>query len=217
MFKPERDEFDEVINNNLIVVMGFSDYKMTSKPLVIEDVNLKLEGLQVAIGTNRVDMADVIYELNEATGLSLKVTEEPEPPAVPSGLESTHTVDNAGNLVPIKPVHVEAPSNTNAPGGMPTGSSSKVSSSTTTTKSDQPLGVLALAKDTLTSLRERDFGQLTKNLVLIKSLDPRGLSAFHIACAELQFVNPAHDVEGLGELAGCTIAVMSKSCGCDAH
>ena len=43
---------------------------------------------------------------------------------------------------------------------------------------------------------------------LIASLDEHGRKEFQKACATLQFVDPSHDHEGLGELLGCTIQVM---------
>jgi PBSX family phage portal protein len=210
VFKPERDEFDEIINSKLLPEMGYADYRLESKPLVIEDVNLKIEGLQIALGTNRVDVEDVIYELNEATGLDLKVTAEP-PPAVPNGLESTHTVDNDGNIVPIKPVPVEVPpQNPNGPKTTTNPAPGKSTPSKAPAKKfdKQPAGIYALAKDTLIALRKRDFESLSKHMTLIKSLDPKGMAKFKQATAELQFVNADYDAEGLGDLATATIALM---------
>lgn len=202
VFKPERDEFDEIINSKLLPSMGFTEHKMVSKPLVIEDVNLKIEGLQIALGTNRVDVEDVIYELNEATGLSLKTVEPPPEPSVPNGLEGTHTVDNSGKIIPIKPVEIEAEGNS-TPTPAPKRKWEK-----------QPAGIHALAKDTLIALRKRDFESLGRNLSLIKSLDRRGMAVFKQATAELQFVNPDYDADGLGDLASATIALMHHA-NCD--
>ena len=79
VFKPERDEFDEIITLTLIRAMGYPEYKLISKPLVIEDAALKLDGLGVAISTNSADMEDVIYEINEAVGTNIKYEKPPEP------------------------------------------------------------------------------------------------------------------------------------------
>ena len=47
-----RDHFDEVI-----IALGFLDYRMRSKDLAIDDAAVELEGISVAISTNQVDMA----------------------------------------------------------------------------------------------------------------------------------------------------------------
>ena len=57
-------------------------------------------------------------------------------------------------------------------------------------------------------MAHHDFASLTKHIALISTLDPRGMDAFRKASASLQFVDPGHDHEGLGELIGCTLAVM---------
>ena len=46
VFKPERDEFDELISMRLVTAMGYDGYRLRSKPLVIEDATLKLQGLE---------------------------------------------------------------------------------------------------------------------------------------------------------------------------
>lgn len=203
VFKPERDEFDEIITNKLLPAMGFGDYKIKSNPITIQDSGSKLDGLQVAISTNSVDMEDVIYEINMATGLNLKVSENPPPTKEPQ-----MTVDADGNIVPMV-----------QPRGMPTGSTPEVNDETVkpaTAKvakfEQQPAGVYALAKDTMIALRKRDFPQVAKNMAFVQSLDATGVSRFRKALAELQFINPDHDAEGLGELMSCTVSAMHKNC-----
>lgn len=226
VFKPERDEFDEIINARLLPAMGYEDYKMESKPLVIEDVNLKIEGLQIALGTNRVDVEDAIYELNEATGLNLKTIEAPPDESA----LATHTVDAEGNIVPLTapPKIANPPPNasnraspSNAPppksptgpsdgGGNSAGTKAPAPSQKAHKRKmeRQPAGVYALAKEMMTSLRKRDFTSLSKDMALVQSLDASGLATFKKACAELQFINPSNDADGLGELAACTVALM---------
>jgi PBSX family phage portal protein len=76
VFRPERDEFDEVISVKLLPAMGFGDYRMQSKPLNIEDATLKLQGIEVAISTEQVDAAEVLDAINETVGTNLKVSTE---------------------------------------------------------------------------------------------------------------------------------------------
>ena len=199
VFKPERDEEDEVISMRLLSALGYSGYRMVSKPMTIEDVQLKLQGIEMAFGTGRVDFADILSEINEACGTSIKVAEDADATLPSPAL----TVDADGNVVPLRPAQQPTGHPPAAPGdnGTPVPSPGAVAKGET-------LGILALAKDTLTALRERDFASLTKHIALISTLDPRGMDAFRKASASLQFVDPGHDHEGLGELIGCTLAVM---------
>lgn len=215
VFKPERDEFDEIISMRLLPAMGFAEYEIQSKPLVIEDVNLKLEGIQIGLGTNRVDLEDAIYELNEATGLNLKISEEPV--NAPGQIGS---IDADGNFIPDPPksqhelaAEEEVRRQLKKPSPTTNGFGSTTSNSERGVQTTKSEGVIALAVDTLASLRKRDFVELNKNLKLIGGLNGRQMDELRKVAAELQFVNPHLDTEGLAELAGCTIQVMSKNCG----
>src|SRR5271166_3898185 len=77
VFKPERDEFDEIISMKLLPAMGYDGYRLRSKPLVIEDATLKLQGLEViqAMG-DQVEPSDLVQEVNKITGTNLKVSED---------------------------------------------------------------------------------------------------------------------------------------------
>jgi hypothetical protein len=72
VFKPEREEFDEMMTMVLLPAMGFAGYGMASKPLTIEDSTLKLQGAEIAIQTNVVNDAELLEELNKATGTNFK-------------------------------------------------------------------------------------------------------------------------------------------------
>lgn len=200
IFKPERDEFDEVITMKLLAAMGYTEYKLVSKPLTIEDTTLKLQGIEVAMSTNRVDPEDVIYEINEACGTNLKITEEEEvtPPA------GMMTVDAQGNIVPAA-----AQVNPESQDGTQLEDTGTPKAAPTPSQKSESVGVLALAQDTLIALRERDFASLSKNVQLIATLDRHGRGEFQKACASLQFVDPSHDHEGLGQLMACTAHAMT--------
>ena len=57
--------------------MGYDGYKLRSKPLVIEDATLKLQGLEViqAMG-DQVEPADLVEAINKITGTNLKVSDD---------------------------------------------------------------------------------------------------------------------------------------------
>ena len=77
VFKPERDEFDEIISMKLLTAMGYDGYKLRSKPLVIEDATLKLQGLEViqAMG-DQVEPSDLVKAVNDITGTTLQVSDD---------------------------------------------------------------------------------------------------------------------------------------------
>ena len=77
VFKPERDEFDTIMSMRLLPAMGYDGYRLKSKPLVIEDATLQLQGLEVisAMG-DQVEPADVVAEVNKITGTNLKVSDD---------------------------------------------------------------------------------------------------------------------------------------------
>lgn len=88
VFAPERSNFDEVMTMKVLPEMGYRGYTMVSKPLTIQDVTMKLQGLELALSTNQVDMADIIYEINEACGTSIKVADIPDVETLLSQLQA---------------------------------------------------------------------------------------------------------------------------------
>jgi PBSX family phage portal protein len=235
VFKPERDKFDEQITMRLITAMGYDGYKMRSKPLVIEDATLKLQGIEIAMGIQQVEPADVIEAVNEVVGTHLKVSADAPmlkdtlQPAMPPG--ATHTIDANGQVKPINPSPKDPalggarpPSAPGAkgqnPGKLPKpvtpallGSSAQGmqpgGGTTPIAKSDRPKTALDLAMRAMTAMRKRDFTDLAFNLSIIRSLDAEGQEAFNDAATQLAFVDTSFDPEGLADLACCTMAVMS--------
>ncbi|MEJ6846735.1 phage portal protein [Sinorhizobium fredii] len=203
VFKPERDEFDEVISMKLLAAMGYPDYRMVSKPLVIEDATLKLQGIEVALATNQVDLGDVIYEINEAAGTNIKISDKPRPLG-----GATHTIDNEGNIVPLP----TAPANQNAPPCEKPGAGKPQPKQPEQAQviKGEPRDALGLAVDMMLALRKRDMAALSRNLALFQALDSHGQEEVRKATASLQYLDPSTDLDGLGDLMGCTIAVMAQ-------
>lgn len=201
VFKPERDEFDAIFSIRILPAMGYSGYKLVSKPLTIEDVNLKMGAIRDFKDDPRVSDEDILSAINATTGLHFKlVPEEQRKPSEPS-----MTVDENGDIVDLpspREKEVDLTARDAAPIRQPARSQTK--------KSDTR-GVLALAKDTLDALRKRDFTEVAQNMVLVQSLDARGLAEFRKACASLQFVDPDLDSDGLADLAQCTLELLSRT------
>lgn len=234
VFKPEREEFDEIITMRLLPALGFPEYRMRSKPLVLEDATLKLQGIEVAMNIpDQVEPADIITAINEVTGLHMKISDAAmtladrkaqanQISALPPG--ATHTMDSQGNIAPINPMPLNPanPTKPQAPGkeGQAPGelkpkkppviASNNVQKpvGSPSKKSDNAHGV-QLAMNTMQALRKRDFVTLAKNMTVINSLDEVGRANFSEVLTGLAFIDPSYDPEGLAELSACTLAVMS--------
>ncbi len=209
VFKPERDEFDEIMTIKLLKALGYGEYKFVSNPLVIEDTNLKLKGIEMAKATGAVDLEDVLYEINEATGTNIKY-KEPEQPAF--------EFDDFGN--PIEP---------EAQGKKPAAANDEEGTSKTTVqrgKKTQPVGqgytgvskaagIAALRL--MTSLRKRDINGMNEFIRLTKNFDQTDAEDFDKALTFARFVNPHRDLDGLAELSAATVSVIGRdglACGC---
>lgn len=99
VFKPERDAFDEKITMTLVHGLGYYGYRMESKPTIIEDATLKLQGIELALTTGYIEMEDTVDEINEACGISLKYSSKPtltasEQAGVDNKSQATRNPDN---------------------------------------------------------------------------------------------------------------------------
>lgn len=73
VFVPEREEFDEVINNTIMRELN-DEYVFRSMPLTVNDVTTQLEALGLV--QDKLSDEGLVTAVNEATGLSLKVDED---------------------------------------------------------------------------------------------------------------------------------------------
>jgi len=73
VFVPEREEFDEVINNTLMRELN-DEYVFRSLPLTVNDVQTQLEALGLV--ADKLTPEGLVMAVNEATGMSLKVDED---------------------------------------------------------------------------------------------------------------------------------------------
>jgi PBSX family phage portal protein len=77
VFTPEREEFDEIINNTIMRELDpDGEYVYRSLPLTVNDVATQLEALMLV--KDKLSGEGLITAVNEATGMSLKFDEEAE-------------------------------------------------------------------------------------------------------------------------------------------
>jgi hypothetical protein len=84
VFVPEREEFDEIINNTIMRELN-DEYVYRSLPLTVNDVQTQLEALGLVM--DKLTSEGLIEAVNEATGMSLKVDEDADndPDPIPLG------------------------------------------------------------------------------------------------------------------------------------
>ena len=221
----------------LLPAMGYEEYKLKSKPLVIEDATLKLQGLEI-VQMQQVEPADLVDAVNKVTGTNMKVSEHAQDlktilnPPMPDS--TTHTMDAQGKIYPINPTPGQGqaangprPPQAPGPNGQQPGKLSvpKVQNplggsrppqakpasggGLSVQKADMPATGVELAHQMLLALRKRDFAALSKSMELFNSLDSDAQERVMGATIELQFLDPSLDPQGLAELSSCTLAVMA--------
>lgn len=108
VFRPERDEFDEVVSSTILPsILGSRDYIFRSKPISIVDAATKLSAVQMAISTNRVDPEQTLILLGEIAGVVFSFTDEETPttfvpPVVKEAVAQANAQQGGNNVVPIK-------------------------------------------------------------------------------------------------------------------
>lgn len=84
VFKPERDEFDAVINVTIMRELN-PEYEFRSLPLTVKDIASQLKAVELATTNFTMAGNDIIDTLNEVAGLSMKYTEGITPVVAPMG------------------------------------------------------------------------------------------------------------------------------------
>jgi len=82
VFRPERDEFDEIVSVKLLPAMGYEGYLMKSNGLKIEDATLQLQAMELAVTTGQVDADIILQAINNTVGLNLKISDTLPVPAI---------------------------------------------------------------------------------------------------------------------------------------
>jgi PBSX family phage portal protein len=107
VFKPERDEFDEMINKTIIKALGFKTLKFRSDPITLKDIATQLKGMQLV--KDQATRDSFLKEANTAMGTAMDLATLPQPDTVTA---------TAGGAVPAsgptmsQTPHEELPANT---------------------------------------------------------------------------------------------------------
>lgn len=71
VFKPERDDHDELINLCIMRDLGFDKVLYKSKPMSIKESKIELEGIKIARDAKAITKGEVVKGINKATNLDL--------------------------------------------------------------------------------------------------------------------------------------------------
>lgn len=199
VFKPERDEFDEIIN---VTIMRELDptgkYAFRSMPLSINDINNQLRALMLAMPM--AEDENIIETLNQLTNLNMK--------ADPEKIEANREIlQNAakgmgaqgpGGPIPKNPEQAELPQ-----GVVPR--SSTVHDVSVKAELD-PIEVVKLAADYAayaTGVRRMTQGQVKALNTVVKSMTPVQREVFDNIVATHVLKGYERDPKGMTELVGC--------------
>ena len=203
VFQPEREEFDEVINNTLMRELDESgEYRFRSMPLTVNDVAVQLE----AIGLVGADLTaeQRVTAVNEITGLSLKVDEEaedhPEPPGIP-GQPGNNLPVPGGPVAETTPTPGQPP----APGGPVASPASKAA------KMDA-FDMMALVNKWCASIltpKEVSNEEIKMIESVVRRMDPSTRSQFDAYAAMRLMGALEYDFEGGVELVGAAALIQA--------
>jgi PBSX family phage portal protein len=209
VFKPERDEFDKIIN---VTVMRELDpegeYVFRSKGLEVHDSELKMRAIEMASSKQVLSKGGFISAINEVANLDLEVAGEDD------DVGDELLTSNA----PPAPAFDAPPANAENGGEVGAEDATPVegASRKTVAKTD-PFALLDLAQqwmdvagvrgDKEVTPEERDT--LTK---AIENLTPGERVTFDSLIAARSLSAAHHDMDGAVELAGCAMDILGHDC-----
>ena len=200
VFQPERDEFDEIINNTVMRELDDSgEYQYRSLPLTVNDVAVQLE----AVGVVSADLTaeQRVMAVNEITGLSLKVDEDADDDPDAGG--GTAAVPNAVPAVGQPGATPGTPPTPGAPAASPVSNAEVVARMDT-------FDMMALVNKWCQSILEPE--EVTKIEIemiqaAVRRMDPKTRAQFDAYAAMRLMGALEYDFEGGVELVGAAALI----------
>ncbi len=204
VFGPERKAFDAIINNRIMKEVGGEEYTFRSLPMSVKNVDEMIRGILLAVQGQALSGEDLIDAVNEATGMNLKYTDQDLLGTAPNGPQPGTRVGSA--QVPNGPKGGLGVSDKSImPNILPT-----ISARSGSSKAEDD-DIADLAIKTTHALRGRNMDSLTKYLWQRASLPPEERHKFDATMGMYAFVDPSTDPEALGQIAGCTAALIAAN------
>ena len=212
VFKPERDEFDERMNNTIMKALDAKELKYKSLPLAVKDITQQLAGVEMV--KDDLPLEERVRAVGEIVDLELTPKDQDEQDADAAAIaaeaeaaaaeaeaaaagqqdeqQGEQQPDADGNVTPIKPQSQPVP--------LPTAKA-------------ESLDALAAFADTIVELirtkdgaRSAEFAGLAERL---KAMTQDDADTIRTMIAVRSFAYANLDIEGLAELSGCAITQMS--------
>ncbi len=223
VFAPERSEFDEIINLKLMPEIGGDEHEFRSMPLMVKDASNQLKAIEMAAKNNLLSGEELTDTLNEITNMNMKFSADEfegakQVKAMEMELQAQLAQDakNAAQGVEAPEEEEDKPKDQLTNGkdkGVPPGAKQTQQAAAPTRKSEE--GLLTLAEELYGVL---NGGAGVGNPTMFKrvmqevtALHPDDRNVLNTFLAMKTFTDPLADPEGLGELAGCALAVMAEN------
>lgn len=213
VFWPERQEFDELINNTVVKALGVKNHRFRSLPLTILNVDNQLKALGM-VQDKLVNGSEVVDALNEITGLGLVYEKQEAPAPAPPSVGKIGPLTGLPYTQPVPPRHQEAPEEPTEA----TEAQEEEGTPTPTQKDEKTLGPIELAGrwcDAMSlgygSTVIATTGVIDDEAVvgMVAALKGEDLRAFNNALADITMKEVMLDHQGLGELAGCASKLVN--------
>lgn len=193
VFKPERDQFDEVITLLLLRAMGGDEYVFRSKGMSITDVAVQYEAVQAAFVAQTITAAQYIEAVNELLSLDLEMKADAD----------MIVQQTAANAQELHDTTIETIKNPPATGA------GKVPSKSKKTKSESYVEILA--KEMHTLVTAGDYGVSYRQAVAqLGELQPDELRLFKMYMARMVLGEALASPKHSPDLVGKALAVIAK-------
>lgn len=203
VFQPERNEFDEIMNNTIMkeIAPGFV---FRSLPLSVRDTTQQLKGIDMVKGN--LDVEGLFKSVNEITNMNLRVPEGRRDIIVGAPIEPLNPIDENGS--------------TSIPNSNTTGSVQAKSTPVPPTKvsKQDPMALIELARKwagindgSLSGAEAESIHQVIKSM----DFSERTLFDSYIAIELMSGFD--HDPEGAVELMSAATEIMNNTNDCCGH
>jgi len=232
VFKPEREAFDEVVNNTLMAEIA-PDFVYRSLPLTVHDVAVQLQAMTLA--KDVVDRESFVDEVNEIAGLNLNFQDPMTDPMSPANPDSPLNPlnDPRKALMPGQDNPFDKgggkpnPFDKKVAGGIPQPVKGGPTVASTKPKKPMPAGFakteegLVLKDDQFLNLAEdwaahlsgdREFGAANVNFMqsVIAGLHPQNRKLFNAYVGMKLAPGAKYDPDGISDLISCAGDCLSE-------
>lgn len=197
VFKPERDEFDEVMNKTIMKEIA-SEFEFRSLPITLRDVENQIKAIELAVKEiGNIDPEEAIAAINEIVDLDLKVSEDEEDD------------DDDGAMPPIPPAGPDGQPVAPAPGQPPAAPPAPLSRAIKMGYEE----LIRLAQEwagiTLGTIKVSRQGR--KDLIMIVDNLPEGYKQmFHHLAAMNMMAGYGHDPKGVDSIAKVAARICNE-------